>query len=236
MTDRREFCAALRRERERRDIALDAVAERTKINIALLAGLERGDLARWPAGIFRRAFVRAYVEAIGLHADDVLPAFARLFPEEGDDGVVNVPAFERVVTHDGLRLTLASRPRPSRRVWFLRGLGAALDLLVVAAAGFVVSWLSGAPVPASALAVCAAYVTLGTLLVEATPGWWMSRRLLKARPAIVEPDFEPLAAESATSADARRPVSDAPVRPVRRERRPARSERQWVARSSNRLQ
>ena len=63
------FGGRLRRERERRQIALSSLSANTKIGVALFEGLEREDLSRWPPGIFRRAFIRAYAEGIGLDAD-----------------------------------------------------------------------------------------------------------------------------------------------------------------------
>ena len=75
------FGARLRHERERRQIALKSIAEGTKIGIGLLAGLERDDVSRWPSGIFRKSFVRAYAEAIGLNADAVVREFAERYPD-----------------------------------------------------------------------------------------------------------------------------------------------------------
>jgi len=70
-----------RQERERRQITLKAIAEDTKISRSLLEALERDDVSRWPTGIFRRAFVRSYAEAIGLNADEVVREFAERFPD-----------------------------------------------------------------------------------------------------------------------------------------------------------
>ena len=77
------FGRRLRDARERKGIALAAVAESTKIKMSLLAGLERGDVSHWPNAIFRRAFVREYAAAIGLPPATVLAEFLKLFPEEG---------------------------------------------------------------------------------------------------------------------------------------------------------
>lgn len=82
MTDPRSFGAWLRRERERRSITLRAIADRTKIGVGLLEALERGDVSRWPGGIYRRAFVRSYAEAVGLDADLVVANFERVFPSD----------------------------------------------------------------------------------------------------------------------------------------------------------
>ena len=75
------FGARLRQQRERQQIALISISEQTKINLALLEGLERDDLLRWPTGIFRRAFIRAYAQAIGLEPDSVVREFLELHPD-----------------------------------------------------------------------------------------------------------------------------------------------------------
>src|SRR4029453_6170956 len=55
--------------------------------IALLEGLEADDISRWPGGIFRRAFVRAYAQCVGLDADEVMRRFEKQFPPEGAEAV-----------------------------------------------------------------------------------------------------------------------------------------------------
>jgi transcriptional regulator with XRE-family HTH domain len=71
----------LRAERERRRITLESIAANTKISVGLLRGLERDDVSRWPGGIFRRAFVRSYAEAIGLDGDEIVAEFLERFPD-----------------------------------------------------------------------------------------------------------------------------------------------------------
>ena len=73
------FGSRLRRERERRRIPLSSISANTKISVALFEGLERDDVSRWPSGIFRRAFFRAYVQAIGLDADALTREFHERF-------------------------------------------------------------------------------------------------------------------------------------------------------------
>jgi len=46
-----------------------------------LEALERDDVSHWPAGIFRRAFIRAYAHAIGLEPDVVVREFLELYPD-----------------------------------------------------------------------------------------------------------------------------------------------------------
>jgi transcriptional regulator with XRE-family HTH domain len=75
------FGARLRQRRERQQIALTTIAEQTKIALSLLEALERDDVSHWPAGIFRRAFIRAYAHAIGLEPDVVVREFLELHPD-----------------------------------------------------------------------------------------------------------------------------------------------------------
>lgn len=75
------FGARLRQRREQQKIALTTIAEQTKIKLSLLDALERDDLSRWPEGIFRRAFVRAYAHAIGLEPDVVVREFLDIYPD-----------------------------------------------------------------------------------------------------------------------------------------------------------
>jgi cytoskeletal protein RodZ len=105
MTDPRSFGAWLQRERERRGITLRSIADRTKIGAALLQGLERGDLSRWPGGIYRRAFVRGYAEAVGLDADLVLANFECVFPSDPD---APASAARSVLEQPEMRLALVT--------------------------------------------------------------------------------------------------------------------------------
>ena len=72
----------LKTERESRALTLEQLSASTKIPASLLDGLERDDLSRWPKGLYRRAFFRAYVDAVGLDAEPLLNEFLRSFPEE----------------------------------------------------------------------------------------------------------------------------------------------------------
>lgn len=75
------FGTRLRLQREQRSVPLSAIAAETKIKISLLEGLERDDVSHWPLGIFRRAYVRSYAQAIGLDPAEVLREFLELYPD-----------------------------------------------------------------------------------------------------------------------------------------------------------
>jgi len=166
----------LRRERERRDISLAQIAAETKIAAALLEALERDDLTHWPPGIFRRSFLRAYADAIGVDAEAVVDEFLQRFPGPADAEVVRSRSVDRLLSPAPLRLTLADDvPLLSgfrfRMAWDLRRSWKAVVwdltvLLAVAAGGFVVSgefWM--------VLAVASIfYYAGGVLLLGNTPG------------------------------------------------------------------
>ena len=77
----RSFGSHLRAERERKNLPLQAIAEETKIKVSLLEGLELDDLSAWPAGLFRRAYIRSYARAIGLDPERTLREFLDKYPE-----------------------------------------------------------------------------------------------------------------------------------------------------------
>jgi transcriptional regulator with XRE-family HTH domain len=131
--------ARLRAERERRKIALEHVAANTKIGISLLRDLERDDLSRWPTGIFRRSFVRAYAQAIGVDPDDTLERFLSLYPDPPEyslfeqsplargssaAALAKIARAERPARTAGpgaFRLALADEPHPFMAGRLLRG-------------------------------------------------------------------------------------------------------------------
>jgi hypothetical protein len=113
------LCARLRNERERRQILLSSISANTKISAGLFEALERGDVSRWPSGIFRRSFIRAYAGAIGLDPDAIAREFLEQFPDPLDPPAVPAtPAAAPVVAASGpastagLRLKLADTPTP----------------------------------------------------------------------------------------------------------------------------
>ena len=75
------FGTRLRAQRERQQITLDAIADRTKIRLALLEGLERDDVSQWPTGIFRRSYLRSYASAIGLDPEVTVREFLARYPD-----------------------------------------------------------------------------------------------------------------------------------------------------------
>jgi transcriptional regulator with XRE-family HTH domain len=85
------FGPRLRQERERRQIRLQSIADKSKISVSLFEDLERDDASRWPSGIYRRAFIRAYAQAVGLDADATAREFLERFPDPNDPDLALAP-------------------------------------------------------------------------------------------------------------------------------------------------
>lgn len=146
--DRETLGPYLKRERERFGVTLDQIAETTKIKRSLLAALERGDLEKWPSGIFRRAFFRAYTSAIGVDGEALVPEFVRLFPDTSD-----VKASEPVpiaFPAPALRLTLDDEPVVVRAVRSHIA-AAAIDTAAIGVLAMVAGMVTGHLWPALAL-------------------------------------------------------------------------------------
>ena len=213
MTDRAAFGLELRRARERRGLSLDEIAEQTKVSASHFAGLERGDLSRWPSGIFRRAFVRSYADAVGIDADETVSRFVRLFPdphaEDEAVGTVKPCAPPSVEANDSAapRLVLADerRDRQSLVLDGLRRVAAGLvDLALAAVPAALVApflgwqhfWLVAACVGAAGhMAVLAS--------TGSTPGSWL---LLTRRPVAAPPSDSTLAPHRRADVDVVNPV------------------------------
>jgi transcriptional regulator with XRE-family HTH domain len=75
------FGPNLRRIRVQKGISVEQIADRTRIPADLLTGLEQNDFSGWPSGIFARAYVRQYAEAIGEDPDATVDEFCRWFLE-----------------------------------------------------------------------------------------------------------------------------------------------------------
>src|SRR3954469_7154490 len=92
--------ARLRQRREQQQISLSTIAEQTKIKASLLEELERDDISHWPVGIFRRAFIRSYAQAIGLEPAVILEEFLAVHPDPFD-AAADAPdlALEGVAQH-----------------------------------------------------------------------------------------------------------------------------------------
>jgi transcriptional regulator with XRE-family HTH domain len=173
------LCARLRNERERRQIALSSISANTKISASLFAALERGDVSRWPSGIYRRSFIRAYADAIGLDPDAIAREFFAQYPDPL--GPAAIPTTATPAVHSsapadgsGLRLKLAEAPTPFVAGRLLGGMrqrwaAVACDggmIAVIALCVFIVSDKFWLPLGVAMLG----YYLGGILILGNTPG------------------------------------------------------------------
>lgn len=171
---RRAFCAHLKGVRERRGISLHAIAEVTKVSESLFVDLERCDLSRWPAGIYRRAFFREYAAIVGLPTDSTVSEFVRLFPDERDRA-----SAQGALVPGPLRLTIARQSW--RQLSLLHAQAAALDAAIVLGASgalaglMVMGWWS----TLGLVALC--YHGAGTAILGCSPGTRWFRRVRRKR-------------------------------------------------------
>jgi len=165
---RQTFCRQLTAARERKGISLRWISDATKVSEGLFADLERGNVSRWPTGIYRRAFFREYAALVGLPGESTVSEFVRLFPEERDRDSAH-----GMLVPGPLRLTLT---RPSwRHLSPLHSQAAALDLAVVLIGSVALTWLTTAGLWTSIAVVALCYHTAGTLILGCSPVTWWAR-------------------------------------------------------------
>ena len=90
----KKFGAWLRHHREAIGLDVATIARETKIKQSLLEALEAGDVSQWPAGLIRRAFVRAYASVIGLDPEDTVREFLVAFPDPAEYDATSAPRLE----------------------------------------------------------------------------------------------------------------------------------------------
>ena len=108
VSDRRAFGERLKRQRERAGVTLEGISRATKVSVALFAALEAGDCSRWPAGLFARAYVRGYAQAIGLNPEETVEEFAAAFRTALKPDAFDEPASARPA--GTLRLSMVEEP------------------------------------------------------------------------------------------------------------------------------
>jgi hypothetical protein len=187
VSERRAFGERLKRCRERAGVTLARISQNTKVPVALFTGLEAGDCSRWPTGLFARAYVRSYAEAIGLNGDETVEEFVAAFGALGHaNGVETPPAMSSRTPP--LRLSMVEEPPDPAAIARRAGL-AVTELLIgaliaaVASVGFQTNvWTT--------VGLVLAYFTLGRLISDDPLLYWMFKR------ARQQPQPTPLPSES----------------------------------------
>ncbi len=187
MASRDAFGPRMRRAREQCGLSIDAIADQTKVPAALWRGMEQNDFSRWPAGIFARAYVREYAQAVGLDPDEMVEDFCRYF-SIGDRRVARVireqaaligaaaQYRDELLPRDGDRRVGAADPVPASLRAVLvnprrqRMLGAAIDVAAVALAGLAASSMSSRGAWIVMAVAGLAYHATGVIVAGRSPG------------------------------------------------------------------
>ena len=116
VSDRRGLGERLKRQRERRGVTLQQISHSSKVPASLFAALEAGDCSRWPAGLYARAYVRAYADAIGLNPDETVEEFVAAFGATVKADGIDEPAVERANGQPSACRS-STNPRSSSTAW-----------------------------------------------------------------------------------------------------------------------
>ena len=180
MISRHAFGSRLRTQRERRGVTLESIVESTKIKLSLLEALERGEASQWPRGLFRRAYIRDYANAIGLAAEPLVAEFVKLFPEDGspvtDDAAL-------AALQEPMRLTFAVEPDTRVRHVAMQAASVVAELAVVGIAGGVIWLTAGWPLLTACGAVALVYYPVANVLTGRVLSPAHLGSILKVHPA-----------------------------------------------------
>jgi len=181
LNPRARFGESLRQQRERRSISLESIAQNTKISRALLTALERGDCARWPAGVYSRAYVRSYADAVGLDSHATLEEFGECFPEIAWPDRQQAGSAEPAAPGPPaeLRLSLATDAREPWRRARERTIIVLLETTGLVACAALVAF-SGADFWAGLSVVTLGYHAFGSVLLGGSPAGCSLRLRLSA--------------------------------------------------------
>lgn len=165
----------LRRARVEQGLTIEQIAARAFLNVPLVLKIDEGRFDDLPAGLYARAYVRAYAKAVGLDPEATVSDLAALLPVAEDPfPVLQVVAEE-------------PEPPPSSLVrWVAAGLDAILLIVINAVVVLLAASICGVGpghllrfAGAATSVVCALISGLYFLVFrgigDATPGEWLCR-------------------------------------------------------------
>jgi transcriptional regulator with XRE-family HTH domain len=190
VSDRCAFGERLKRQRERRGVSLESISQTSKVAASLFEALERGDCSRWPAGLYSRAYVRTYAEAVGLNPDETVEEFSCVFGTTPTTHSQELAVAAKVPSSTRLRLTMAPEPAFDPEALFKRVSLAAADVIVGALIAAVVHVGLGASVWIT-LGCVLAYYAAGRVVSDQPLLYAMYLRLRTPAAGVQEPAAQP---------------------------------------------
>jgi cytoskeletal protein RodZ len=113
------FGEKLRKQREQRGLALDAISNSTKISTRMLRALEDEHFDQLPGGVFNKGFVRAYARQVGLNEEEAITDYLAALRESQVQSQNILPDFRTpgdkarpIVPHDSRHHILPSSDHP----------------------------------------------------------------------------------------------------------------------------
>jgi len=83
----------LQRERLKKQITLEEIADQTRINLTTLQAIENNDRGKMPAEVFSKGFIKIYAKLLGLDVQDVLERYDREMALTDEDSIRNHDVF-----------------------------------------------------------------------------------------------------------------------------------------------
>ncbi|WLR53208.1 DUF4115 domain-containing protein [Bacillus tianshenii] len=80
-----ELGQRLKQAREEKNLTIDGLQEKTKIQKRYLHAIEEGNFSVMPGNFYARAFIKQYAEAVGLDSEALFDEYASEIPKADDD-------------------------------------------------------------------------------------------------------------------------------------------------------
>jgi cytoskeleton protein RodZ len=109
-----DFGEALRKEREARGVALEAITKVTKISNRHLLALESEQFDALPGGVFNKGIVRGYARVVGLDEEEWLERYISASNSRGN--VENEDGWMRFAENASKRRESSAARRPEMRL------------------------------------------------------------------------------------------------------------------------
>lgn len=104
----RQFGEYLKAQREERGVSLEEIAQETKIRMAFLEAMEKGEFNKLPGEFYCRAYLRSYAKTIGIREEELLEKYELALAEAEKKGEQEALPIEK--KWDGtLQQTVASK-------------------------------------------------------------------------------------------------------------------------------
>ena len=155
-------------------MTLEAIAESTKVSKSLFIALERGDCSRWPGGVYSRAYIRAYAEAIGMDPNEAVEDFTAAFAETAWPDRTAAPT-RPARAAASFRLSMDDQPEVRETQLLRRTLFALADLAAALGMAWIAQAVFDAGVWGTAAFVLAYYAGGRVVTDEPLVAWAFSR-------------------------------------------------------------